>query len=592
MVVLIDMHPKPEPGRREDVLRPDLCASNSALQQVTSALAERALGDLREEVAQHSGGLGRVEELEQQLVAVTSSLNTLPTGQRLVAVGVPLAAASLYSSTESAQCHAAEPGRGLPLVDVRAHAHQLLFGRFLLAAAEEVLTLLRGVYLYLLFMPAVLSAPVCMGLGVGRKAWLLLMRWTLERAGPAFIKWGQWAATRPDLFPGDLCTELARLHTGAPGHTLTHTRTAVEAAFRRPLEELFDEFDPAPVASGSIAQVHRAVLSARGASGSCYQPGTVVAVKVRHPGVSPLMQRDVLLMHRAAALSARLPGLAALRLDESVRQFGGPLREQLDLALEARHLARFNRNFRSWRNLSFPSPIFPLVAPDVLVETFEQGRLISTYVNSPNNRYNKAVADLGLNCYLKMLLKDNFIHADLHPGNILVRVVDPNSPWGRVAHFFQLPPAPHLVLLDTGMVATLTPSDQRNLVQFFKAITSKDGQALAHNILAFSEGQTCPDPAGFTSELKSLFDGLDLEKIKDHTSEVIGDIMDTIRRHQVALKGVVSTVVVTTLVLEGWSTKLNPDIRIMETMKEMLPMDWRERMSRTVDKLVAADVEV
>lgn len=54
-------------------------------------------------------------------------------------------------------------------------------------------------------------------------------------------------------------------------------------------------------------------------------------------------------------------------------------------------------------------------------------------------------------------------------GNILVRVVDPNSPWGRVAHFFQLPPAPHLVLLDTGMVATLTPGDQRNLVQFFKA---------------------------------------------------------------------------------------------------------------------------
>ena len=56
-------------------------------------------------------------------------------------------------------------------------------------------------------------------------------------------------------------------------------------------------------------------------------------------------------------------------------------------------------------------------------------------------------------------------------GNILVRVVDPNSPWGRVAHFFQLPPAPHMVLLDTGMVATLTPGDQRNLVQFFKART-------------------------------------------------------------------------------------------------------------------------
>jgi aarF domain-containing kinase len=89
----------------------------------------------------------------------------------------------------------------------------------------------------------------------------------------AFIKWGQWAATRPDLFPGDLCAELARLHTGAPRHGFGHTRAAVEGAFRRPLAELFDEFDAAPVASGSIAQVHRAVLSARGASGSCYAPG-------------------------------------------------------------------------------------------------------------------------------------------------------------------------------------------------------------------------------------------------------------------------------------------------------------------------------
>lgn len=144
-----------------------------------------------------------------------------------MAVGVPLAAASFSGSREPAQCLMLEPGKGRPLVDVQLHAHQALFGRFLLAAAEEVrlrrdqlnvakavtfagaqelcsstfctlpvssevihacleqvFTVLRGVYLYLLFLPAVVSAPVCMGLGVGREGWLLLMRWTLERAGP------------------------------------------------------------------------------------------------------------------------------------------------------------------------------------------------------------------------------------------------------------------------------------------------------------------------------------------------------------------------------------------------------------------------
>lgn len=106
-----------------------------------------------------------------------------------------------------------------------------------------------------------LVGPACLSLRVAPFAW------------QAFIKWGQWGATRPDLFPADLCATLARLHTSAPAHAFAHTRAAVEGAFRRPLEELFDEFDAAPVASGSIAQVHRAVLSARGASGSCYKPG-------------------------------------------------------------------------------------------------------------------------------------------------------------------------------------------------------------------------------------------------------------------------------------------------------------------------------
>lgn len=89
---------------------------------------------------------------------------------------------------------------------------------------------------------------------------LQLVRWTLERAGPAFIKWGQWAATRPDLFPPDVCRALTRLHTGAPAHSPAFTRSAVEHAFHCRLDDMFDAFDELPVASGSIAQVlHRDV---------------------------------------------------------------------------------------------------------------------------------------------------------------------------------------------------------------------------------------------------------------------------------------------------------------------------------------------
>lgn len=136
-------------------------------------------------------------------------------------------------------------------------------------------------YLAALFVPSIATAPLVFHLGLGRALWLDLMRGTLERAGPAFIKWGQWAATRPDLFPPDVCASLARLQTNAPSHAGTASVDAVERAFGVPLSQLFEDFDLVPVASGSIAQIHRATLSARGAAACGQQPGTVVAVKVR-----------------------------------------------------------------------------------------------------------------------------------------------------------------------------------------------------------------------------------------------------------------------------------------------------------------------
>lgn len=351
------------------------------------------------------------------------------------------------------------------------------------------------------------SAP-----GAGRESWLRLVKWTLERAGPAFIKWGQWASTRPDLFAKDLCDTLEQLQTAAPSHPGAFSRAAVESALGEPVEILFATFEDVPIASGSIAQIHRATLSALGAARTGCPEGSVVAVKVRHPGVSNLMHRDFILMVRAAALCAKLPGLSELRLEESIRQFGGPLKEQLDLSVEAQHLTRFNTNFASWGNVTFPQPLYPLVAPSVLVESFEEGQLISRYVRTPG-RLNVSLARGGVTLFLKMMLGDNFIHADLHPGNILVREV-PGPAWmqpeGRVGQaiwhmarsvLWVLPtrvrawlPAdvimsfePRIVLLDSGMIVSLSPDDQRALKKFFSALTRLDGEGLGRAILALSE---------------------------------------------------------------------------------------------------------
>ena len=106
-----------------------------------------------------------------------------------------------------------------------------------------------------------------------------------------------------------------------------------------------------------------------------------------------------------------------------------------------------------------------------------------------------------------------------------------------------------------------------------------------------SELHTCPNPSSFVAALRDMFDSLDPETIRQCTSDVLRDMIETIRQHQVTLKSTVSTVVVTTLVLEGWSSRLHPDLSIMDTLKDVLATDWRQRISKTVDRIMTGDTQ-
>ena len=116
--------------------------------------------------------------------------------------------------------------------------------------------IIRALHLLLIFLPGLLTAPLAvLPISPIRRVWFWIVRISLARAGTAFIKWGQWAACRPDMFPERLCAELAELHSNAPVHSFGHTRREVEASFNCTLEEIFQTFDKKPLASGSIAQV-------------------------------------------------------------------------------------------------------------------------------------------------------------------------------------------------------------------------------------------------------------------------------------------------------------------------------------------------
>ncbi|GAB4826836.1 hypothetical protein Ancab_033715 [Ancistrocladus abbreviatus] len=471
-------------------------------------------------------------------------------------------------------------------VYMRAEDGQAYMTNILSAILEFLFLILRAFYLAILFSPCIAAAPFADRLGPEfRKLWLQVVHRTLEKAGPAFIKWGQWAATRPDLFPRDLCTELAKLHTKAPEHNFAYTRKTIERAFGRKLSEIFESFDEMPVASGSIAQVHRASLRFR-YPGQKVKP-IEVAVKVRHPGVGESIRRDFDIINAVAKISNCIPTLRWLRLDESVQQFAVFMMSQVDLSREAAHLNRFIYNFRRWKDVSFPKPLYPLVHPAVLVETYEQGESVAHFIDEleGHDRMKAALAHIGTHALLKMLLVDNFIHADMHPGNILVRVVQKRSVRKQAAKKSK----PHVVFIDVGMTAELSKTDRVNLLEFFKAVARRDGATAAKCTLRLSKQQNCPHPEAFIKEVKESFEfWATPEGDLVHPADAMQQLLEQVRRHRVNIDGNVTTVIVTTLVLEGWQRKLDPGYDVMRTLQTMLfKADWAQSLSYTIEGLMA-----
>ncbi|XP_010430178.1 PREDICTED: uncharacterized aarF domain-containing protein kinase 2-like isoform X2 [Camelina sativa] len=459
----------------------------------------------------------------------------------------------------------------------------IVISSLMISAVKGVVLFGRALYLAVFFSPNVIMALLEFACGPRfRKLQYEILHRTLERAGPAFIKFGQWIATRPDRFNKDLCLQLSKLHSNAPEHSFAFTKKSIENAFGRKLSEIFEEFDEAPVASGSIAQVHRASLKFQ-------YPGqkvksSEVAVKVRHPSVEQTMKRDFVIINFVAKLTTFIPGLNWLRLDECVQQFSVYMLSQVDLSREASHLSRFIYNFRGWKDVSFPKPIYPLVHPAVLVETYEHGESVARYVDGSEGhaRLKAKVAHIGTHALLKMLLVDNFIHADMHSGNILVR--PNNTPRGLFRSR-----KPHIIFLDVGMTAELSKVDRDNLLGFFKAVARRDGKTAAERTLKLSKQQNCPDPQAFIQEVEEAFTFWGTEEGDlVHPADCMHELFEKMRRHRVNIDGNVSTVMFTTLVLEGWQRKLDPGYDVMRTLQKMLlKSDWMKSLSYTIDGLMA-----
>ncbi|KAB8339104.1 hypothetical protein FH972_022040 [Carpinus fangiana] len=328
---------------------------------------------------------------------------------------------------------------------------------------EPVATGFRFLHLLILFVPVIVVVPaIWFGRRIPEKDneragsiwWYRFLVASMERAGAAFIKLGQWAASRSDIFPKQMCAIMGSLHSNAPAHSLRKTKAIIEKAFDgRPFEEIFEEFQEEPLGVGAIAQVYKAKLQPHLAVSSDNDleettsltkrvrrnvdalakstprrvPSSYVAIKVLHPDAERIVRRDLRIMGFFANIINAIPTMEWLSFPDEVAQFGEMMQLQLDLRIEAANLTRFRKNFKDRTTAWFPFPYSDYTTREVLIEEFANGIPLEDFLANGGGIYQKEIANEGLDAFLRMLLIDNFIHADLHPGNIMVRFYEPQK---------------------------------------------------------------------------------------------------------------------------------------------------------------------
>jgi len=386
------------------------------------------------------------------------------------------------------------------------------------------------------------------------------LRRALEALGPIFVKFGQMLSTRRDLVPLDIADELALLQDRVPPFPSAAAIATLEAAYKRPLAEVFAEFDATPVASASVAQVHFARLHASPAGGD----GTAVAVKVLRPGIAPVIAHDVSLLYAAAGLVEKLfADGKRLRPREVVAEFEKHLEDELDLMREAANCSQLRRNFKDSPLLLVPGVYWDYCGRDVMGMDRMDGipvsrieRLRESGVNLPR------LAASGVEIFFTQVFRDGFFHADMHPGNILVR-----------------PGSEQYIALDFGIMGTLTEVDKQYLARNFLAFFRRDykGVALAH----LESGWVPPDTrideleAAVRAVCEPVFD----RPLKEISfGRVLLQLFQASRRFNVEIQPQLVLLQKTLLNIEGLGRQLDPELDLWKTAKPFLERWMNEQV--------------
>jgi ubiquinone biosynthesis protein len=390
---------------------------------------------------------------------------------------------------------------------------------------------------------------------IGKRSRGERLRLALEALGPIFIKFGQMLSTRRDLLPGDIADELKRLQDQVPpfpGHLAV---TRVEKELEMSLTEAFAEFDQEPLASASIAQVHAARLHS----------GEDVVVKIIRPSIDRVMRQDMALMYQVAKLLSKVPEARRLRPVEVIRDYEATLFDELDLYKEAANTSQLKRNFKDSPLLFVPTIYWPFTRRHVMVQERIRGIPVAdldTLVARGTNL--KKLAERGVELFFTQVFRDNFFHADMHPGNIFVNCDNPEDP--------------QYIAIDCGIVGSLTREDQDYLARNLLAFFHQDYYEVA--ALHIESGWVGENTRAneFAAAIRTVCEPILEKPLKDISfGQVLLGLFQTARRFNMEVQPQLVLLQKTLLNIEGLGRQLYPDLDLWSTAKPYLEQWMKDR---------------
>ena len=305
------------------------------------------------------------------------------------------------------------------------------------------------------------------------------LREMLDELGPTFVKFGQLLSTRPDIVPPDIIAELRSLQDDVRPFPYDEIEKMIEEDLGQPIERLFTEFDPQPLAAASIGQVHRATLP----------NGRRVAVKVQRPNAPRQIEADLSLMYQAARLvKERIRALDFIDANEIVDEFARSIRQELDYRLEARNADAFHKDFAGHPHVAVPRVYWTYTRSRVLTLEYLDGvQLVDLELDAWSLEQRRHLAYLITETWMTMIFRNGFFHADPHPANILV--LSPER----------------IGLVDFGLTGKLTDDDMSKLTRLFIDAASENIEILPKRLADLGVRYPKEREEEFVAALRDLY---------------------------------------------------------------------------------------